>query len=102
MALSCFDIGSFPIGIVDDHTRPLAGLTLFPNPSESAITIVIGSSAGTLLQVLDATGRVVIAQPISPSLRKYEMGIAALAPGAYVVRISDGLGTTAQASLIKP
>ena len=73
--------------------RPATGsaMLIVPNPATDAFTVRLdGPTTGNFtLQCVDATGRCVLAQPWSPGDR---VGIASLAPGAYVVRLLNEQG----------
>lgn len=64
-------------------------LSLFPNPADHEVFIT-GIGGATSIEVLDATGRVVLRERPS-AVPQQRIGIAALAPGVYTLR-AEGQG----------
>jgi hypothetical protein len=78
-------------------TPAAVGLALFPNPTTTNATTLVGASVGARIQVLDAVGRVVTtatADATGAAELKLPAGIAS---GVYVVRT----GTQALRLLVK-
>ena len=61
---------------------------LFPNPATDALTVRSRVGSGALVEMIDATGRVIRSERASGEETLINMGD--IAPGTYVVRISDG------------
>ncbi|MDO7849937.1 T9SS type A sorting domain-containing protein [Hymenobacter sp. M29] len=63
---------------------------LFPNPASDGVYLP-GLAPGTLVQVVDATGRVARTATVSAAAA---VSVRGLAPGLYVLRITDRQGQT--------
>ena len=88
-------------GYASTHIRPLrtnglvtgmeavegTRLQVFPNPAAEVINLE-GSGSGAFIEVLDATGRVLLSRVTSGEQER--MDISGLAPGSYVVRLTRG------------
>ena len=70
--------------------RQLAPLTLAPNPAGAALTIHHLPAPRATAEVLDALGRVVLRQAVSAADAR--LTTASLAPGLYLVRLTDASG----------
>ncbi len=85
-------IGS--VASVENNTTSLNVVSIFPNPSNSLITInLIGNSTQTtLIELLDLEGRVVISKNagILPSQSKQIIDVSSLSKGVYIVNIKTG------------
>lgn len=78
------------------ETAAKAGFGLYPNPAVETVTIALpeGTADGQAVQVLDATGRVVLTQPLAGMLAgtRRDLQVAELLPGSYTLRLqlADG------------
>lgn len=70
-------------------------LNTFPNPTEGAVTIEwAGASASAVVEVLDVTGRVVVAPRTvqrTGAVSRSQMDLETLPDGVYFVRLRDGI-----------
>jgi hypothetical protein len=87
---------TYPGSVQRDNTLVLAtraasapALAIFPNPAQSQLTIRELPSAATA-EVCDATGRVVLRQPVLPA--RPQVATQALAPGLYLLRLLGPTG----------
>lgn len=93
---------TFDYGEVEDYTVNIKAalpygeliaaeteLTLYPNPAENICVINLGELAGgsTLVQVIDMTGNIVLAQTAGDETDQLQLDISNLAPGIYSVKI---------------
>lgn len=85
-----------------DVPSSMQELTIWPVPAAGILQIQLPSStSGRLsLQVLDATGSVVMQRTFSGGARTVQVDVSALTAGAYIVRLDQG-GTIHRARLIK-
>ncbi|MDO7888021.1 M1 family aminopeptidase [Hymenobacter cheonanensis] len=91
---------AFPNTVQRDNSLVLAtraasapALTLFPNPARGYLTISgLAPAAATTAEVCDATGRVVLRQPLPVAPAR--LNTAALAPGLYFLRLAGAQGET--------
>jgi len=67
-------------------------LTIWPVPATGSIHVQMPSAASdrSSLQVIDATGSVVMMRTLGGGQRSVQVDVSALAPGAYIVRVADG------------
>lgn len=65
-------------------TDARAGLSLFPNPAHDRLTVA--APVGTLVRVLDLTGRLLLTSTLPPS---GEVEVLALPPGSYLLRVGE-------------
>lgn len=73
------------VGLVD---AAAVGLRIFPQPADETISIT-GPAAGSIVRLLDASGRVVLMQR-APTSGTLSMDVRALAPGSYVLEVGSG------------
>ena len=73
---------------VDEEVDRSAGLTVFPNPATSHVTVVVDEP--TDVQILDLTGRVVFNATVQVST---SIDLSTLSPGMYYVRSAAGATT---------
>lgn len=70
-------------------------LSTFPNPTEGNVTIEwAGASAAAVVEVLDVTGRVVVAPTTAPrtgAVSRSQVDLGAFPDGIYFVRLRDGV-----------
>jgi hypothetical protein len=65
----------------------LAGLKVYPNPSNGVLNIEMNSSANKDVQIVDVTGRVVLAgQSTEPAMR---FNLSTMANGVYYVKVKS-------------
>ena len=67
----------------------VAGYEAFPNPSTDQLTLRQPTARATTVRLLDALGRVALAQPATPET---QVSIAKLTPGLYLVQWLDATG----------
>ena len=72
-------------------SSPAAGPRLYPNPAQGRATILAGAAPGTVVQVLDALGRVVLTATTDAAGTAPLALPAALAPGVYLVRVGTAV-----------
>lgn len=85
----CFNVG------LDDLTQ--AEFTVGPNPAQSAVLIQSSNVGGGILQVVDATGRLIRAEEVE---LPYTLDVSNLENGAYFLRISLDQSRSVQQKLI--
>jgi hypothetical protein len=81
-------------------------LTLQPNPARSALRaeVTLSDPFPARISVLDLAGRIVVERRLAegPGSRSVELGRAALAPGVYFVRLTQGARSiTARAAILE-
>ena len=70
---------------------------MFPNPSNGEVTLnIAGAHAGVLMQVLDASGRVVWSQENMVLQGNVMVDLSGLSSGTYNVMLSDERGVSVQ------
>lgn len=71
--------------------QALAAEALYPNPAHGRVTVQLPASAAGLatLRLRDALGRVV-REAVAPAGRPYDLDLAGLSPGVYVVQVQAG------------
>ncbi len=74
----------FVLAVADLAQRSLAGLTLWPNPSQSTV-YATGLEAGQPVQVFDSRGRLVAADA-RPAYEAQGLALPQLAAGLYILR----------------
>jgi hypothetical protein len=78
---------------INDHSATFP-VELYPNPTNAVVTIVTpGSSDGIIYEVMDATGRVVLAKKENSaggSQQVTQLDLSGLANGAYTIVITAG------------
>jgi hypothetical protein len=86
------------------ETNELAnGFQLYPNPTNGDFSIVAGIDAQVVLELMDATGRVVYTEQrwsASNTPMQIELG-GKLTPGLYVLRLSSDLGRSEQRIVVQ-
>ncbi|MBK8499344.1 MAG: PKD domain-containing protein [Flavobacteriales bacterium] len=84
------------VGLVDAAAQ---GLRIFPQPADEMITIT-GIIPGTDVRLLDASGRVAIAQRSTAS-GTLNMDVRKLAPGSYVLEVGSGAAAKRMALVVE-
>ena len=70
---------------------------MFPNPTNGEVTLnVAGAHAGVLMQVLDASGRVVWSKDNMVLQGNVMIDLSTLSSGTYNVMLSDDRGVSVQ------
>jgi len=78
-----------------------AAFTLSPNPATSQqVTLQLGTATTGTVQVLDATGRLVLSQNLQAD--SASLDVAPLPTGLYLVQVQTTTGATAVQKLLKP
>src|SRR5690606_15561219 len=85
------------VGIAEHGAGQAQQLHIAPNPSAGATVLSLEALVqnGTLT-IHDASGRVVWQEPWPPGAYTHTLQAGALAPGAYVVRVSRSAGSAAR------
>lgn len=74
-----------PTGIEEDQSQLVS--SLWPNPAHDRVTVTLGpGSARHAVQLIDAMGRVVRTQEVTPGVAEVSFSLANLPAGAYTVR----------------
>jgi len=85
------------VGEVDGVAENAIAFGMFPNPSNGEVTLNIsGAHAGVLMQVLDASGRVVWFEENMVLQGNVMVDLSALSSGTYNVMLSDDRGVSVQ------
>jgi len=92
-----YDDGCDCVGEVDGVAENAIAFGMFPNPSNGEVTLNIsGAHAGVLMQVLDASGRVVWFEENMVLQGNVMVDLSALSSGTYNVMLSDDRGVSVQ------
>ena len=92
-----YDDGCDCVGEVDGVAENAIEFGMFPNPSNGEVTLNIsGAHAGVLMQVLDASGRVVWFEENMVLQGNVMVDLSALSSGTYNVMLSDDRGVSVQ------
>lgn len=79
---------NLPTGLV--HPDRSITTWAFPSPASEFVEVVSASAAIHGITVLDVTGRIVRAYPAIGAVHSYRLDLDGLAPGSYLVVLSDG------------
>ncbi len=79
--------GSITTAVTDPGTTP-TGVQLFPNPNSGSFEVRFPANQYTRLRVLDATGRILRQQALSPGATSQSV-TAQLPPGAYLLWLGN-------------
>jgi hypothetical protein len=74
-------------------TKSLSGINLYPNPVHDHLTINYNQSEKGLIQIMDATGKMLSATEIQQTEVQKELDCSSLPAGMYNIRISNANGT---------
>ncbi len=89
-----------PVGVIEQAGAN--GVNLFPNPTDAQLTLTFPAASGdVLVDVLDITGRLVMAQRGSAATGRVEMDVNALSAGDYTVRVRVAGNTTNQRVVVR-
>ena len=92
-----YDDGCDCVGEVDGVAENAIAFGMFPNPSNGEVTLNIsGAHARVLMQVLDASGRVVWFEENMVLQGNVMVDLSALSSGTYNVMLSDDRGVSVQ------
>ncbi len=92
-----YDDGCDCVGEVDGVAENAIAFGMFPNPSNGEVTLNIpGAHTGVLMQVLDASGRVVWLEENMVLQGNVMVDLSALSSGTYNVMLSDDRGVSVQ------
>lgn len=82
-------IASFDLATGIEEPRQQLTMSLWPNPVHADATIAIGQtlSPNAMLELVDATGRVVLHERMNATQRKVD--VSALSSGVYTMRVQD-------------
>ena len=85
-------------GVVSDITEQSFGSTFhcFPNPANESISIVLGGNESALVELFDATGRLLISQKTAALSGKIEMNISEFSNGIYTLRVTESNRSSSQ------
>ncbi len=78
-------------GQVSEVTEQSFGITFqcFPNPASESISIVLDGKESAIVELFDATGRLVLTQKANALSEKIEMNIADFSSGIYTLRVTE-------------
>lgn len=82
--VATFDLST----IVVDPPAPLE-FSLMPNPASESITLTYAKNEQATLSVVDATGRVVMNEPLGSNAVR-NINVSMLSPGSYTILLTDG------------
>ena len=85
-------------GVVSDVTEQSFGSSFqcFPNPAKESISIVLGGNESALVELFDATGRLLHSQKTATLTGKIEMNIADFSNGIYTLRVTESNRSSSQ------
>lgn len=72
-----------------NETTPLASFSLFPNPANTTLNIVMKQRGQGQLQIFSANGQLMMQQNLAAQSTSHTIDVSALAPGVYFVKIAD-------------
>ena len=85
------------VGEVDGIAENAIAFGMFPNPTNGEVTVnVSGAHTGVLMQVLDASGRVVWSKGNMVLQGQVMVDLSGLSSGTYNVMLSDDRGVSVQ------
>jgi hypothetical protein len=79
---------------IDELTNPL-GVRLYPNPATNAVTMSGDFSGSAMVEITDATGRVVYSRQMNLNGQSNQIDISAFSAGVYNFRVISAEGTSA-------
>ena len=91
-----FELTFTDLSAIDELTAQ--ELALWPNPNDGHFAIDLVEAGSSLVEVVDATGRTMFAQQLQGA-KRVDLSVD-LAPGSYVVRITNGKGRTMQSRMV--
>ncbi len=94
--IGCYEFTAFTSDVADDPAGPT--LSLYPNPASGSIAI-LGLSKGELVEVVDASGRVVDRFQSAGVVR--EVNLRSLCAGFYFVKTVDAQGRVRVGPFVK-
>lgn len=68
----------------------------FPNPANETISIVLVGNESAIVELFDATGRLILAEKAAPLSGKIEMNIADFSSGMYTIRVTESNRSSSQ------
>jgi hypothetical protein len=85
-------------GPVSEITEQSFGNTFqcFPNPANETISIVLGGKESAIVELFDATGRLLVTQKANALSEKIEMNIADFSSGIYTLRVTEANRSSSQ------
>ena len=85
-------------GVVSDVTEQSFGSSFqcFPNPAKESISIVLGGNESAIVELFDATGRLLHSQKTAALTGKIEMNIADFSNGIYTLRVTESNRSSSQ------
>ena len=94
--ISRFDITQ--IVSIGSEVDSFSDFEVYPNPASDFVTLQLGHPAtqGTMLQVVDISGRVVMSEQVDPMKQTYTLDVSTLANGMYFIEVVSDGGTTSQ------
>ncbi len=78
---------------VEEQVDPSIGFSAYPSPASSLLTINMDEYRGGYIDVLNASGEIVLSQSVTSD--RTTIGISDLAEGMYFVRVTDSDGLSA-------
>jgi PKD repeat protein len=85
-----------------NEIRTMAIANVWPQPASEELNIMFGTEApaGSRMELHDAVGALVVAEPVSPASRTHRMDVAGLAKGPYVLSLVTATGRWNRAVMI--
>lgn len=72
-----------------NETAPLASFSLFPNPANTTLNIVLKQRAQGQVQIFSANGQLMLQHNLAAQSTTQTIDVSTLAPGVYFVKIAD-------------
>ncbi|MBL7692074.1 MAG: T9SS type A sorting domain-containing protein [Flavipsychrobacter sp.] len=74
---------------------------LYPNPTDNMLHVVSQGSAFTSFRITNVAGRVYIAETLTPGNQQFEVSVADLAPGLYILEATEETGLRTSTRFIR-
>jgi hypothetical protein len=83
------------VSVSEDTVDSLLGFSVYPNPATDVLTLHLlqPASGDVTVQIVDATGRLMIEQRMNPGSATTSIDISTLANGAYFIQVIDEMST---------
>ncbi len=91
------------VSAADPSPQPTKQLTLYPNPAYQWLTLEFDASDNSLhrFELYDMTGhRLLMEDRVKPGRNRFQMNIAGLSPGAYIVKVNTDAGPVGQKKFV--
>jgi hypothetical protein len=73
---------------------------IYPNPAKDVFTFETALESNSVLEIADLSGRIVKSLKLPAQVIKQEIDIRSLSPGAYFLRLNNGLSEVYAGTLI--